>query len=213
MRSPRLLFLIGMVVLAFLVAVLLLPHSPAELRTLLAGAGLAAPAIALGAWTLLTPAMVSGTLLAAAGGLAFGAPGGALIALAGAVLGGLAAFSLARWVGRGPVEEHLLRSQKLARLHALFEQRGFVALLAARMMPGVPATGLHYVAGVSPVRMSSFAAAMAIGAALKTTPYALLGQGLGAGSEATILIAVGSIALGALAAALLVRRLRTPVAA
>jgi uncharacterized membrane protein YdjX (TVP38/TMEM64 family) len=211
-RSPRLLWLTGLVALAFVVAVMLLPHSPGELRTLLAGAGLAAPAIALGAWIVLTPAMFSGTLLAAASGLAFGAPGGAAVALAGAVLGGLAAFALARWVGRGAVEEQMLRSRRLTNLHGLFERRGFLALLAARMMPGVPATGLHYVAGVSPIRMSSFAAAMAIGAGLKTAPYAFLGQGLGAGSEATILVAVGSIALGGLSAALLVRRLRTPAA-
>jgi uncharacterized membrane protein YdjX (TVP38/TMEM64 family) len=213
MRSPRLLCLVGLVALAFTAAVILLPHSAGELRTLLVGAGLAAPAIALGAWILLTPAMFSGALLAAASGLAFGAVGGAAVALAGAVLGGLAAFALARWVGRGAVEEHVLRSARLTYLHALLERRDFLALLAARLMPGVPATGLHYVAGVSPVRVSSFAAAITIGAALRTTPYALLGQGLGAGSGATILVAVGSIALGALSAALLVRRLRVPSAA
>jgi len=208
MRSPRLLCLVGLVALAFVAAVILLPHSPGELRTLLLGAGLAAPAIAVGAWILLTPAMFSGTLLAAASGLAFGALGGAVVTVAGAVLGGLAAFALARWVGRGAVEEHMLRSGKLTNVRALLERRGFLALLAARLMPGVPATGLHYVAGVSPVRMTSFAAAIAIGAALRTTPYALLGQGLGADSGPTILIAVASIALGAVSAALLVRRLR-----
>jgi uncharacterized membrane protein YdjX (TVP38/TMEM64 family) len=210
MRSRRPLILIGLVALAFIATVMLLPHSPSELRTLLVGAGLAAPAIALGAWILLTPAMFPGTLLAAASGLAFGAVGGAAVALAGAVLGGLAAFALARWVGREGVEGHMLRSERLRNLHALLERRGFLALLAARLMPGVPVTGLHYVAGVSPVRMTSFAAAIAIGAALRTTPYALLGQGLAAGSEATVLIAVGSIALGAASAALLVRRLRVP---
>ena len=80
-------------------------------------------------------------------------------------------------------------------------------------MPAVPATGLHYVAGVSPVRKRAFAAAMALGALLRTAPYALLGQGIGSGSLATILIAGASIALGALTAAVLVRRLLTPVAA
>ena len=64
-------------------------------------------------------------------------------------------------------------------------------------MPGVPATGLHYAAGVSPVRARAFAGAMAIGALLRTVPYAILGQGLSTGSIATILIAGGSVALGA----------------
>ena len=136
MRSHRLLYLTGLIVLAFVATVMLLPHSPGELRTLLVGAGLAAPAIALGAWIVLTPAMFSGTLLAAASGLAFGAAGGVAIALVGAVLGGLAAFAVARWVGRGAVEKHMLRSARLTNLHALLERRGFLALLAARLMPG-----------------------------------------------------------------------------
>jgi hypothetical protein len=48
---------------------------------------------------------------------------------------------------------------------------------------------------------------------LRTTPYAVLGQGIGSGSLATIVIAAASIALGGLAAALLVRRLRVPAPA
>ena len=46
-----------------------------------------------------------------------------------------------------------------------------------------------------------------------TAPYAMLGQGIGSGSLAAILIAAASIAVGALTAAVLVRRLRTPAAA
>jgi uncharacterized membrane protein YdjX (TVP38/TMEM64 family) len=213
MRSPGLLGLIVLVAAGFAAAAILLPHSPTELRALVLGAGLAAPAVALAAWILLTPAMFSGALLAAASGLAFGAAGGAGLAVGGAVLGGLAAFALARWIGRAPIENRVLRSARLAKLHSLLEQRGFLALLAARLMPGVPATGLHYVAGVSPVRVHSFAAAIAIGALIRTSPYALLGHGLASGSSMTILLAGGSIALGGLVAALLVRRLRTAAAA
>jgi hypothetical protein len=62
---------------------ILLPHAPADLRELIAGAGVAAPAIALGAWILLTPAMFSGTVLAAASGLALGAIGGAALSVVG----------------------------------------------------------------------------------------------------------------------------------
>lgn len=70
-----------------------------------------------------------------------------------------------------------------------------------------------YIAGVAPVGACAFAAAMALGALLWTAPYAVLGQGIGSGSLATILIAGASIAVGAGTAAVLVRRLRTPVAA
>jgi uncharacterized membrane protein YdjX (TVP38/TMEM64 family) len=176
-------------------------------------AGIAAPAIALGAWILLTPALFPGPVLAAACGLAFGAVGGAALALARAVLGGLAAFALARTGARTQVERMVDRSVRFARLHALLERRGFLAVLAARLMPGVPVSGLHYAVGVSPVGASAFGAAIAIGALLRTTPYAVLGQGLGSGSLTTVLIAAASIGIGGLAAAVLVRRLRMPAAA
>jgi uncharacterized membrane protein YdjX (TVP38/TMEM64 family) len=142
-------------------AAFLLPHSPSGLRELLAAAGPVAPLIALAAWILLTPAMFPGTVLAAASGLAFGAFGGSLLALGGAIAGGLTAFALARTAGRQPVERLLPHKPRLARSQALLERRGFAAILAARLMPGVPATGLHYAAGVSPVRTRAFVGAIA----------------------------------------------------
>jgi uncharacterized membrane protein YdjX (TVP38/TMEM64 family) len=90
----------------------------------------------------------------------------------------------------------------------MVERRGFAAVLAARLMPGVPATGLHYAAGVSPVTVRGFAAAIAIGGLLRTVPYALLGGSIGSGSLLALLVAGGSIALSAVAAAVLVRHVR-----
>ena len=87
--------LAGSAVVAFL-----LPHSPSGLRALLLGAGPVAPLIALAAWIVLTPAMFPGHVLAAACGLAFGAFTGSLLAVGGAVAGGLIAFALARTAAR-----------------------------------------------------------------------------------------------------------------
>jgi uncharacterized membrane protein YdjX (TVP38/TMEM64 family) len=196
------------VVLVVIAAGLWLPHSPAELRDLALSAGVAAPAAALAAWVLLTPALFPGPVLAAAGGLAFGAVGGTAIACSGAVLGGVAAFWLARTVARERVTQLTRRSARLQRVHALLERRGFASVLAARMVPGVPATGVNYAAGISPVRPRAFTAAIAIGALLRTTPYALLGQGVASGSPLTIGIAAGSIAIGGAVALFLLRGLR-----
>lgn len=195
------------VLLAVIAAGLLLPHSPSQLRDLVLAAGVAAPAIVLAAWVVLTPALFPGPVLAASGGLAFGAVGGTALACGGAVLGGLAAFALARTVGRGPALRLADRSPRLARLQSLLERRGFAAILAARLMPGVPASGLYYAAGLSPVRYGAFTAAIAIGALLRTTPYALLGNGLASGSPASIALAAASVAVSAAGALLLVRRL------
>jgi VTT domain len=134
-------------VLAFLAAVLLLPHSPSALRDLVLAAGVAAPLPALAAWIVLTPAVFPGTVLAAARGLAFGAVWGTALAWGGAVLGGLAAFTLGRTLARRPALRLMRRSARLAGLHAMLERRGFGAVLAARLMPGVPASGLCYAAG------------------------------------------------------------------
>jgi uncharacterized membrane protein YdjX (TVP38/TMEM64 family) len=201
----------GLVIPTFVAAALLLPHSPDALRELVLSVGPAAPLIAVAAWIVLTPVLFPGAVLAAACGLAFGAAGGAALAWVGALGGGMAAFALSRTVARSSLEPLLRRTERLAKVHALLARRGFAAVLAARLMPGVPAGGLHYVAGVSPVSARAFAAAMAIGALLRTVPYAVLGQGLGSGSLATILLATGSIVLGGLAAAVLVRHLRQPV--
>jgi uncharacterized membrane protein YdjX (TVP38/TMEM64 family) len=196
------------VIVLVIAAGLWLPHSPSELRDLALSAGVAAPAAALAAWVVLTPALFPGPVLAAAGGLAFGAVGGTALACSGAVLGGVAAFWLARTVARERVTQLTRRSGKLERVHALLERRGFAAVLAARMMPGVPATGLYYTAGISPVRPRAFTAAIAIGAVVRTTPYVLLGQGVASGSPLTLGIAASSVAIGAAVAVLLLRGLR-----
>lgn len=206
--SRRLMGLIGVAIAGVAAAALLLPHSPSGLRELLLSLGPAAPAIALVAWMVLTPMLFPGTVLAATGGLAFGALGGVALALGGAVAGGLVAFVLARTAARGPVERLVQRQPRLARVHAVLERRGFTAVLAARLMPGVPAGALHYAAGVSPVGIRAFAGAVSIGALVRTVPYALLGEGLASGSMVTILVAAGSIALGGVAAMVLVRQIR-----
>jgi uncharacterized membrane protein YdjX (TVP38/TMEM64 family) len=208
--------LIGLVVVAvpaFVAVGTLLPHSPGGLRELIVGLGPAAPAVALAAWLVLIPALFPGTVLAAAGGLAFGAVDGAALALVGAVAGGLAAFVLGRTVARGPVMRVMHGKPRLARAQSLLERRGFTAVLAARVMPGVPAGGLHYAAGASPVGARAFAGAIAVGALLRTVPYAVLGQSLASGSSVTVLFAAGMVAVGALAAAVLIRRLGRPDAA
>jgi uncharacterized membrane protein YdjX (TVP38/TMEM64 family) len=194
-------------------AAVLLPHSPAGLRELLLSAGPVAPIVALAAWILLTPALFPGTVLSAAGGLAFGAAGGAVLAFGGAVAGGVAAFALARVTARDGADLLVARSAKFARIGALLERRGFAAILAARLTPGVPATGLHYVAGASRVRLGSFIGAMAVAAPLRTVPYAVLGTGLASGSILTLLVAGGSIVLGAIASTVLVRHVLRAVPA
>jgi uncharacterized membrane protein YdjX (TVP38/TMEM64 family) len=204
----RLVAFAAVVLLALLAAALLLPHSAGGLRELILSAGPAAPALAFAAWVLLVPALFPATLLAAAGGLAFGAVGGGALALVGASVGGIVAFLIGRGLVRAPVQEFVRRRPRLQRVHGLLERRGFPAVLAARLMPGVPTGWLHYAAGASPVKTVEFVGAIALGALLRTVPYAVLGQSLASGSATMIAVAAASIVLGGLAAGFLVRQMR-----
>jgi len=206
-RAAARLILPAAALAAAVVAVVLLPHSPGGLRALVLEAGPLAPLLALAAWALLVPALFPGTVLAAAGGLAFGAVGGAALAVAGALAGGLSAFALGRTAAGAPVHRLVAGRPRLVRLLALLEHRGFGAVLAARLTPGVPAGWLHYAAAVSPVRLRAFAAAMAAGAILRTAPYAIIGDGLASGSASSLAVAAATTAVGGLGAALLTRSL------
>lgn len=208
MPARRLIGLAAIAATGVAAAAILLPHSPSGLRELVLSGGPAAPLIALAAWIVLVPVLFPGTVLAAASGLAFGTVGGSLLAVAGAVLGGLCAFAIARTGAGDAFQRAAQRNSRLARTQALLARRGFAAVLAARLMPGVPTSGLHYAAGASPVSARAFVAAIAIGAVLRTVPYAVLGQGLGSGSITTVLIAAASSVLGAGVAGLLVRQIR-----
>ena len=197
----------ALVARAFIVVRSLLPHSPARP----AGAGprrrgigardrsrrLDAP----------TPAMFSGTLLAATSGLAFGAVGGAALSLVGALLGGLVAFTLARSMSRSQIEATLLQpglggSMACSSAEALCQRSPRGSCRA------IPATGLLTPPASHPSGRERSRGRSRLGALLRTTPYAVLGQGIGSGSLATIAIAAVSIVLGGLAAALLMRQLR-----
>jgi uncharacterized membrane protein YdjX (TVP38/TMEM64 family) len=191
-RSARLrLVALGLAVAAaFTAAVVLLPHDPAEVARL---AGLPPPLLAgaaLLAWSVLTPALVSGTLLAAATGLLLGAPAGMPVALVGASLGGIAAFLLARRLGRGPAEA--LAGPRLTRLRERVERRPLLTIVLARAAPGSPATLLNYAAGLTRIRLRHFVAGSLIGGAPRVLAYTALG---GAAAERALWPAVAAVAL------------------
>jgi hypothetical protein len=87
-----------------------------------------------------------------------------------------AGFALARTAARTQLEVTVMGSRHAEERPCLAEPRGFLAMLAARPMPGVPAVSLHYIAGVALGGLPAFAAAMALGALAADDPYAVLGQ-------------------------------------
>jgi uncharacterized membrane protein YdjX (TVP38/TMEM64 family) len=187
-------------------AIAFLPHGPADVERL---SSLPTPVLAvaaIAAWTVLTPALVSGTLLAAATGLLLGAPAGMPVSLLGATLGSAAAFFVGRRFGRAPAEA--LAGPRLTRLRDRVARRPLLTIALARLAPGSPATILNYAAGLTRIRPRHFLAGILIGGAPRVLAYTAFG---GAAAEHALWPALGGLtllsALG-VAGAVVVRRRR-----
>jgi uncharacterized membrane protein YdjX (TVP38/TMEM64 family) len=186
----RLLLLALAIAAAFGAAVAFLPHDPGQLARLASVPAPVLAAAAIVAWTLLTPALVSGTLLAAATGLLLGAVAGMPVSLAGATLGGAAAFLVARRLGREPVQS--LAGPRVVKLQERLERRPLLTIALARLAPGAPATIVNYAAGVTRIRLRHFVAGSLIGGAPRVLAYTALG---GAAAQRALWPAIAAVAL------------------
>jgi uncharacterized membrane protein YdjX (TVP38/TMEM64 family) len=139
--------------------------------------GVLAPLLFVAVSAALTPLMFPGPLLAGVSGLLFGTALGFPLSLGAAVLGACLAFAIARAAGGDAVER--LAGPRLRGAHELVSRRGFVSVLYARIVPGVPYTLVNYAAGLTRIPLRTFAAATALGAAPRAFAYTALGGSLG----------------------------------
>ena len=190
----------------FAVAARWVPHSPAALRAAVAAYGAVGPFVFVLLWAAVTPALVSGTLLAGASGLLFGPLVGELVGVAGATAGAALAFLLARRWGAGPAQA--LATPRAQRLQARVEARPFRALVALRLAPGVPTTVLNYAAGLTRIPARTFVAASAVGGAPRIFVYTALGGSLARPDSALGVIALAMFTAMTAAAGLLALRNR-----
>lgn len=148
------------------------PGVPA-LRAWLDSAGpLGWSAVVLGvAGALMAP--VPRTALSVLLGAAAGFPAGLAVAVGAGWLGGMGGFALGRHLGRSAVTR--LTGRRLARADRLFRDRGFLAVVLARVSP-VPFWIVSYAAGLSSIRWLP----AALGTAVGVVPGAVLYVGVGA---------------------------------
>lgn len=152
------------------------------------GFGAVAPLAFVAISALLCCALFPGPLLAAASGLLFGVALGTPVAIAGATLGGTLAFLISRRFGAAAVEE--LSGQRLRGWQLWIERRGFLAVLYARITPGVPYNVVSYAAGLTRVGLGAFVAATAIGGSPRAFAYVALGGSLGSLGSPESIVAV-----------------------
>lgn len=173
----------------FTAGLLLAPQSPRHLRHDLAGLGAWVPIAAIAAYALATCAFIPGAVLAGASGLLFGTALGTVVAVVSATLGACLAFLIARLLARRPFRA--LARGRVAVWTARIEERGFLAVLYARLAPGAPFSLISYAAGITRIRLRDFAVATAIAASPRAFAYAALGGSVGDYSSPQGLVAIG----------------------
>lgn len=209
MGSKLRLLLLGIAVAgAFVLVVTRLPHSPQELRAAVPVDGVALLAIVLVGWTLLTPTLVSGSLLAVTSGLLLGTAVGTPVSILGATLGGSLAFLLARGLGHQAVER--LAGRRLRAVQERLARRGFLAVFLTRISPA-PATLMHYAAGLSQIRPRHFVAGLALGGVPRLFAYTAIGGSGGDVTSGPALVALGVLSALTVGGALLAWRRRRRV--
>jgi uncharacterized membrane protein YdjX (TVP38/TMEM64 family) len=140
--------------------------------------------LSLGAWApaasialmtaeaLLVPVPV--TIIMVANGLVFGLWPGMLVSLAGGLTGGLAAYAIARWLGRALVER-ILPASSLSAADRLMAKYGAWAVVLERWIPGVPGDPVSYACGLTRMPAVKFTLLTTIGLVPANIVTAFLG--------------------------------------
>ncbi len=149
------------------------------------GAGWAVLVVGL-ALLLLGPVPRSATSVVLGAVLGFGA--GLLVAFAGGLLGGQAAFALSRGLGRSTVLR--LAGPRLGRVDEVLTGRGFSSVLLGRLLPVLPFVAVSYGAGLVGVRFLPYLAATALGLVPSTLVQVGLGASAGVVADGGPLLAV-----------------------
>jgi uncharacterized membrane protein YdjX (TVP38/TMEM64 family) len=173
----RLAGLVAIVGTLFAVVALSGSLSAGRVRDWVDGTGVLAPLVFVPLSAALSVCLFPGPLLAAASGLLFGTWLGFPITLCSTVLGAVSAFALSRWVAGDAVAQ--LGGRRLRALREAVGRRGFASVLYARIAPGVPYNLVNYAAGLTPIRVATFAAATALGTAPRAFAYTALGGSIG----------------------------------
>ena len=153
---------------------------------------------------VLNSVFVPGPVLAGAAGLLFGTVVGTPLAIVAATA--TACFQMA--IGRhlAGAEVGRLLPERVRRIDAFLERRGFWAVLYIRLAPGIPYTVVNYGAGLTRLRFRDMAAGTAVGAAPRTFAYVALGGSIEDIGSPESVAAIVLLVVIAIAGAILARR-------
>ncbi len=188
----------------FVVVLVLVARSPAEIQRAADDAGTWAPLAFVALCTGLTVAFFPFPLVAAAGGILFGTLEGTLLSTLGGSAGAVLAFLIARYGARGAAQA--LVGDRARGIQEAIGRRGFVAVLYARIVPGVPRDLANYAFGLTRVGLGAFAAATVIGIAPRAFAYTALGGSLGSLDSTESVVAIATLVATGVLGLVLLRR-------
>ena len=126
------------------------------------------------AYFLGSPIPFLAPILAAAGGLLFGAVAGTALAILSSTATSLLPFMIARRLGRAWVESRV-KGTRLDNLLQKANQGGFTFILLLRLIPVMPWEMQNYVAGISKVKLPTYLAATLLGSTPLSVALVILG--------------------------------------
>jgi uncharacterized membrane protein YdjX (TVP38/TMEM64 family) len=150
--------------------------SPESVREYVRALGPIAPVVFCGMVTFRSVLLLPSAVVLTAGGLAFGAPLGALFGGIGLVASALWCFGLARVMGREWVQSRIPR--RLRPLEERAESIGPPLIGLATAHPMGVMTPLYFAAGLSRIRFAPFLAVCAVAGPFRAALYASLGAQL-----------------------------------
>lgn len=173
--------------------------------------GVWGPIVFIASYALACVAFVPASLLTLAAGALFGIVKGTIYVLAGATLGSLGAFLIARYVARDWVAQRIARDARFAAIDAAIAEQGRRVVFLLRLSPVIPFNVLNYALGLTQVRVVDFLIASLgmipgtllyvytgnlakVVAGASTAPprgpafYAVLGLGLAATAAVTVIV-------------------------
>ncbi len=176
-----------------------------QLRSLVDTAGPLGPVAFVAAYALLTVALVPGTIPSLAAGALFGPVWGSVLVIAGATVGAVGAFEVARRIGRQRTRR--LVGERVLRADAWVQRRGVSGVIGLRLLPVVPFNALNYAFGLSSVRRRDHAIGTAVGIVPGSVAFVALGDSIADPGSVGFMASLGAVAV--LVAASVVRSRRS----
>jgi uncharacterized membrane protein YdjX (TVP38/TMEM64 family) len=164
---------VAIVLVGFILARILNIPGESQIRIEVRHLGAYAPWAFIGIYALATLIFIPKAILSIVAGATFGLSRGLVYVLVGAVIGAIIAFLASRYLARDSMGR--LAGQHLVRLDGMIAKNAFVGIVIVRLIPVIPFTLINYVAGLTAIRLGTFAAASAIGMVPGTFVYVSLG--------------------------------------